>query len=109
MLGLFSRITQTAKGTPDLTNYQLSSLSPVQGVAPIKSEAQSPFDLLLGGAAAVPFIENNLLFKFLFWDMTTLRPSSNLLVSNSALATSLFNIARYGFATRTPMLLKTNL
>ena len=109
MLGLFSRITQTAKGTPDLTNYQLSSLSPVQGVTPLKSEARSPFDLLLGGAAAVPFIENNLLFKFLFWDMTTLRPSSSLLVSNSALANSLFNIARYGFATRTPMLLKTNL
>jgi hypothetical protein len=109
MLGLFARVTQTSKGNPDLTNYELSPLSPVQGVAPLKSNGQSPFNLLLGGKPSQSFIENNLLFKFLFWDMTTLRPSSSLIVSNAALSNSLLNLARYSFSTRTPLLLKTNL
>jgi hypothetical protein len=41
--------------------------------------------------------------------MTTLRPSSSLIVSNAALSNSLLNLARYSFSTRTPLLLKTNL
>ena len=118
-LGIFTRVTNVSKGSWDASNLPLAFLGSPRlnpSLQPVVKNAETlnPLNILLysGGDNSNnqgEFLNNPTLFKFMFWNLSSLSRSTNVFTESLALNQSLISNSRYSFSTRTSILAKSNL
>ena len=111
MLGLFANVPQSP-----YANTNLDFDSTIGGSSSVSHTAQpwslgtvNPLAVFMQPSGKLNLAQNALLFKYLFWNSLTIRPSSHLFTSNALIQAATLNLCRYGFADRSLLLTKTNL
>ena len=111
MLGLFAHVPQSPYSNTNLDFSPTGGGSVVvpQTVQPWSLGASNPLSIFMQPSGGVGLTQNTLLFKYLFWNSLTVRPSSHLFTPNALIQAATLNLGRYGFADRSVLLTKTNL
>ena len=111
MLGLFAHVPQSPDVNTNLDFYPSGvSSSVVPSTAqPWSLGTSNPLVIFMQPSGTVDLTQNTLLFKYLFWNSLTVRPSSDLFTPNALIQAATMNLSRYGFSDRSSLLTKTNL
>ena len=118
-IGVFTRVSSTSKDFWDAVNLPVAllethNLNPLVTTLAGEPEVGNPLNLLLysGGNSSYSqpsFISNPTLFKFMFWNLSSLSRNTNVFASSLAIDKSLLSNSRYSFSARNSLLAKSNL